>query len=133
VVQKIVRRKIAFSDGSESSDMVQGIALRLWKWRDKFREKSEEMSPEEWQSFAARTAYNEINRYFSSKNKKLVSLDEASEVAVSDSIAGETGCRNRIALPLRLAGYLPVDRATKASFAAAGPARRCQFASGRRR
>lgn len=89
VVQKIVRRKIAFSDQSESSDMVQSIALRLWKWRDKFREKSEDMSPEEWQSFAARTAYNEINRHFSAKFTELVPLDEAFEIIESKFATGE--------------------------------------------
>lgn len=89
VVQKIVRRKVAFSDPSESSDMVQGIALRLWRWREKFREKSEEMSPEEWQSFAARTAYNEINRHFSTKFTETVPLDEALAVVESKSATGE--------------------------------------------
>ena len=93
VVQKIIRRKIAFSHYSDSSDIFQGIVLRLWNWRSKFREKSARMSPTEWESFAARTAYNEINRYYSSssKNKKFVSLDEAAEVASTNSVAGETG------------------------------------------
>lgn len=90
VVQKIVRRKVAFSDHAESSDMVQGIALRLWKWREKFREKSEAMSPDEWQSFAARAAYNEINRHFSGKFTQLVPLDEALEVVESKSATGES-------------------------------------------
>ncbi len=90
VIQKIIRRKIAFSQQSDSLDIFQEIVLRLWNWRSKFREKSARMSSGEWESFAARTTYNEINRCFSSK-KKIVSLDEASEVASSDSIAGETG------------------------------------------
>jgi DNA-directed RNA polymerase specialized sigma24 family protein len=92
VVQKIIRRKIAFSHYSDSSDIFQGIVLRLWNWRSKFREKSARMSPTEWESFAARTAYNEINRYYSSssKNKKFVSLDEATEIASPNSVAGET-------------------------------------------
>ena len=47
VVQKIVRRKTVFSWQSEAADLVQGIALRLLKWRDKHQEKSEEMSPDE--------------------------------------------------------------------------------------
>lgn len=93
VVQKIIRRKIAFSHYSDSTDIFQGIVLRLWNWRSKFREKSARMSPTEWESFAARTAYNEINRYYSSssKNKKFVSLDEATEIASPNSVAGETG------------------------------------------
>ncbi|HLM62119.1 MAG TPA: sigma-70 family RNA polymerase sigma factor [Pyrinomonadaceae bacterium] len=90
VIRKIIRRKIAFPHQSDSSDIFQGIVLRLWNWRNKFREKSARMSPTEWESFAARTAYNEINRYFSSKKRELVSLDEASEFASSDSVTGET-------------------------------------------
>ena len=68
VVQKIVRRKvIPGSWASDGIDLVQGIVLRLLKWRDKYREKSVEMSVEEWKSFAARTAFNEINRHFSKR------------------------------------------------------------------
>ena len=40
VVQKIVRRKIFFSSPSDASDLVQSIALRLWKWREKYSEKA---------------------------------------------------------------------------------------------
>src|SRR4051812_1302403 len=68
VVQGIVRRKFARSWTSDGIDLVQGIFLRLLRWRNKYREKSDEMSDEEWKSFAARTAFNEINRYFS-KNR----------------------------------------------------------------
>lgn len=82
VVQKIVRRKTVFSWQSEASDLVQGIALRLLNWRDRNRKKSEKMSPDEWQSFAAKTAYNEINRHYSNNSKiKVVPLDSAQECA----------------------------------------------------
>lgn len=82
VVQKIVRRKTVFSRQSEAPDLVQGIALRLLKWRNKHQEKSEEMSKEEWQSFAAKTAYNEINRHYSDNSKiHIVPLDSAQECA----------------------------------------------------
>jgi len=82
VVQKIVRRKTVFFWQSEASDLVQGIALRLLKWRNKYQEKSEKMSSDEWQSFAAKTAYNEINRHYSDNSKiNVVSLDSAQECA----------------------------------------------------
>ena len=82
VVQKIVRRKTVFSWQSEASDLVQGIALRLLNWRNKHPEKSEKMSPEEWQSFAAKTAYNEINRHYSDNSKiNTLPLDSAQECA----------------------------------------------------
>ncbi len=92
VIRKILSRKIAFPNQSDSSDVFQGIVLRLWNWRTKFCEKSWRMSPSEWESFATKTTYNEINRYYSSssKNKKFVSLDEATEIASPNSVAGET-------------------------------------------
>ena len=90
VVQKIVRRKTVFSWQSEASDLVQGIALRLLKWRDKYREKSEEMSPDEWQSFAAKTAYNEINRHFSNNPLTDLPLDSVQEAATEKSLEGQS-------------------------------------------
>jgi len=90
VVQKIVRRKTVFSWQSEASDLVQGIALRLLNWRDRNPEKSEKMSPDEWQSFAAKTAYNEINRHYSDNSKiNVVPLDSAYECA-EETVAGQS-------------------------------------------
>ena len=87
VVQKIVRRKTVFFWQSEASDLVQAVALRLLKWRNKHREKSEGMSKDEWQSFAAKTAYNEINRYYSDNSKiNIVPLDAA--LGCPEEIAG---------------------------------------------
>lgn len=90
VVQKIVRRKTVFSWQSEASDLVQGIALRLLNWRKRNQEKSEKMSPDEWQSFAAKTAYNEINRHYSDNSKiKVVPLDSAHD-CTEDIIQGQS-------------------------------------------
>lgn len=91
-VQKIVRRKTSFSERTDgAADLVQAVALRLWKWRDKFREKSEKMSPDEWNSFAARTAYNEINRHFSGKAfLKEIPLDDMPEIASQKRVEGDT-------------------------------------------
>ena len=90
-VQAIVRRKMFLSWQTEASDLVQSVALRLWKWQGKFREKSGEMSSEEWQSFAARTAYNEINRHFSQTAvQKNVPLDAASGEASPKTIPGDS-------------------------------------------
>ncbi len=91
VVRKIVRRKTLLSWQSDTADLVQSIALRLWKWREKYREKSAEMSPDEWESFAARTAYNEVNRYFSNTTlASNVPLEEASEVSDGEFVEGQT-------------------------------------------
>ena len=90
VVQKIVRRKTVFSWQSEASDLVQAVALRLLNWRKKHQEKSEEMSKDEWQSFAAKTAYNEINRHFADNALNDVSLDSIQEAAAADYIEGQS-------------------------------------------
>jgi DNA-directed RNA polymerase specialized sigma24 family protein len=90
VVQKIVRRKTVFSWHSEASDLVQAVALRLLNWRNRNLEKSEEMSKDEWQSFAAKTAYNEINRQFADNSLKDVSLDSVQEAAAEESIEGQS-------------------------------------------
>ena len=90
VVQKIVRRKTVSVWQSEASDLVQGVVLRLLKWRNKYREKSEEMSPDEWQSFAAKTTYNEINRHFTNNPLVDVSLDSVQEATAEESLEGES-------------------------------------------
>lgn len=91
VVQKIVRRKTVFSLWqSEASDLVQAVALRLLNWRKRNLEKSEEMSKDEWQSFAAKTAYNEINRQFSDNSKiNVVQLDSTQECP-KDFVEGQS-------------------------------------------
>jgi len=91
VAQKIVRRQgVAFWQ-SEASDILQSVALRLLKWRDKYREKSKEMSPEEWKSFAARAAYNEINRHYKNNSPAAdVPLDSVSEPVAADCLQGQS-------------------------------------------
>lgn len=90
VVQKIVRRKTVSSWQSEASDLVQAVALRLLRWRKKHQEKSEEMSPDEWQSFAAKTAYNEINRHYSNNSSTDVPLDSIQETALEEFLEGQS-------------------------------------------
>ena len=89
IVQLIVgRRRISFQY-SDVSDLAQGIALRLWKWRDKNSEKSDSMSDEEWNSYAARTAYNEVNRHLSKSAQTGVSLEIAENIT-EPSVEGDT-------------------------------------------
>ncbi len=91
VVRKIVRRRFVSLRQAEASDLEQGIVLRLLNWREKHHEKSEEMSPGEWESFAARTAYNEANRHFSKKAAAInLPLDAASDVESPERIAGDS-------------------------------------------
>jgi hypothetical protein len=95
VVRKIVRRKMS-SRKDYAPDLEQGIVLRLLGWSKKYREKSSEMSSEEWNAFAARAAYNEVNRHFSSEDaRELVTLEAAGAAAAealesSKKIEGET-------------------------------------------
>ncbi len=85
VVQKIVRRKTIVSWHSEASDLVQEILFRLLKWRERYRQRSAEMSSADWQSFAARTAYNEINRHNSKDSWRAETpLEAESEATVRD-------------------------------------------------
>ena len=89
IVQAIVRRRISFRYG-DVSDLAQGIALRLWKWRERNREKSDAMSDQEWQSYAARTAYNEVNRYLSKSSPGISVSVEIAENIAEPSVEGDT-------------------------------------------
>ncbi len=92
VVRKIVRRRSAsLQPATEASDLEQGIIVRLLDWREKHREKSEKMSEGEWKSFAARAAYNEINRLFTEgTNVETVSIEEIHEAADQKPVEGYT-------------------------------------------
>lgn len=90
IVQRIVGRRRLRLDSTHASDLVQEVALRLWRWRSTYQAKSEKMSNEEWNAFAARTAYNEVNRHFSKdKNAANVPLDVLSEIQ-EPSVEGQT-------------------------------------------
>lgn len=90
LVQKIVQRRIVMSWASEAADLVQGIALRLLKWRNKYQDKSKQMSPDEWQDFAARTAYNEINRHYKNNSLINVPLEAVQETALTFFLEGQS-------------------------------------------
>lgn len=90
LVQKIVQRRIVLSWASEAADLVQGIALRLLKWRNKYQDKSKQMSPDEWQDFAARTAYNEINRHYKNNSFSNVPLEAVQETASTFFLEGQS-------------------------------------------
>lgn len=92
VVRKIVRRRSASSlPAMEAADLEQGIILRLLDWREKHREKSEQMSEGEWKSFAARAAYNEINRLFTEGTEiETISIEEVHEAADQKPVEGFT-------------------------------------------
>jgi DNA-directed RNA polymerase specialized sigma24 family protein len=91
IVHRIVARRRSRLDPDNKSDLVQEVALRIWRWRAKHPDKSEQMSGDDWNSFAARTAYNEVNRQFSREGKPAsLSLDEVPEIE-QQSVEGQTG------------------------------------------
>ena len=74
MIELIVRRRYASSNGSRIPDLIQEIAGRLWAWRRRYRDKSDKMSPSEWDAFAARAAYNELNRHLVNDGKNLANI-----------------------------------------------------------
>lgn len=75
LIRKVIagRRSVMADD---VPDISQEAALRLWRWRSKFEDKSSQMAEGDWKSFVARTAHNEVNRNLSNRNKKIeTSLD----------------------------------------------------------
>lgn len=90
IVRRIVGRRRSPVDQTSQLDVIQEVALRLWRWRKKYQEKSETMSGDEWRAFAARTAYNEVNRHFSAgKNAPSVPLETVSDIEGA-SVEGQT-------------------------------------------
>lgn len=90
IVHRIVARRRSRLDPDDKSDLVQEVTLRIWRWRTKYQDKSEKMSGEDWNSFTARTAYNEVNRQLSRDGRQLrLSLDEVSEIE-EPSVEGQT-------------------------------------------
>lgn len=87
IVRRIVRRSSPLQK-DYSSDIEQGIVLRLWRWKNAYRERSDRMSAEDWNAFAARTTYNEINRFLARrKTIEHVPIEAIPEVS-QPSIAG---------------------------------------------
>jgi DNA-directed RNA polymerase specialized sigma24 family protein len=90
IVHRIVEGRRSRLDPTNISDLVQEVALRLWRWRSNHKEKSGKMTGEEWNSFAARTAFNEVNRHYSSeKNAVIVPLEMISEIE-EPNVEGQT-------------------------------------------
>jgi DNA-directed RNA polymerase specialized sigma24 family protein len=85
-VKRVARRKSFSSWHREAADLVQEVALRLFKWRKNHENKSRGMSPEEWQRFAAGAARNEIRRRHAKQTSaREVPFDEAAECAAASA------------------------------------------------
>ncbi len=80
--RRVAHGRIHIHQAVDIPDIVQNVSLRLWKWSTKYGERSEQMTETDWNSFTARTAHNEINRYYSRrmKSENEVPLDEAAPI-----------------------------------------------------
>lgn len=90
-VQRIVSRRRSRMYETSASDLLQEVALRLWRWATNHQEKSEGMSDDEWKAFAARTAYNEVSRSFSRERTPIANIDPDDVSALETApIEGQT-------------------------------------------
>ncbi|MGH9947585.1 MAG: RNA polymerase sigma factor [Pyrinomonadaceae bacterium] len=81
LIKKVAYGRTAALREGDVADVVQETALRLWKWLGKYGDRGNEMTGPDWESFTARTAHNEINRYWSNRIKgSEVSLDEVHSI-----------------------------------------------------
>ena len=91
IIQRIVGRRRPQMNSTNASDLVQEVALRLWRWATNHQEKSERMSDGEWRAFAARTAYNEVSRFFSRERTPTANIDPDDVSAIETTpIEGQT-------------------------------------------
>lgn len=91
IVQRVVGRRRSQVNTANASDLVQEIALRLWRWATNHQEKSESMSDGEWKAFAARTAYNELSRSSSRDRGSVGDVDPDDVSAIgATTVEGQT-------------------------------------------
>lgn len=89
-IRKIVWRKLFSAKQSDAPDLVQKVILQLLTWRENNPNKIEEMTAEEWQSFASKAAHHAVNRRLSSNEQLTAPLDEAGEISGDNLIIGNT-------------------------------------------
>lgn len=90
IVQKIAQRKLINSWQTEIADLVQTVALRLTSWKNRYAVKSSLMSTADWDSFSARTAYNEVNRHFSRNSNTMLPIDAIYEIPSNEKVEGDS-------------------------------------------
>ena len=89
-IRKIVWRRLFSSKWDGAPDAVQKIILQLLIWRKNNPDKIEGMSPDEWQSFASKTAYHAVNKPLPNNELFSAPLDEADEIPGETAVAGNT-------------------------------------------
>lgn len=89
-IRKIVWRKLFSARQSDAPDLVQKVILQLLTWRENNPNKINEMTAEEWQSFASKAAHHAVNRRLSSNDQLTAPLDDAGEIPGDNLIIGNT-------------------------------------------
>lgn len=91
-IRKIVWSRLFAARRDDAPDLMQKVILQLLTWRKNNPNKIEQMTTHEWQSFASKTTYRAVNRFSSSDERSIVSLDDdaASKIPNSDSVAANT-------------------------------------------
>ena len=89
-IRKIVWRRLFSSKTDGAPDAVQKIILQLLIWRKNNPDKIEGMNPDEWQSFASKTAYHAVNKPLPNNERFSAPLEEADEIPGESAVAGNT-------------------------------------------
>lgn len=90
LIYRIVKAKMSVSQEADVSDVVQKTALRLWRWQTRHPEKITDLTEAEWRSYAARTAFNEVNRGLANSSPVFEVLSEHSETFSEGRILGNS-------------------------------------------
>lgn len=90
-IRKIVWSKLFSARRTDAPDILQKVILQLLTWRENNPNKIEEMSDQEWQSFASKATYRAVNRRLAGKENLLEPLlDKAFEISSGNLIVGNT-------------------------------------------
>lgn len=91
VAEKIIFSRRFLLLPAEGEDLLQTVALRLFKWQGKYPEKGARMTIQERLSFTARTTFNEINRFLAKRTaKREILVGDFSELPGAGRVVGET-------------------------------------------
>ena len=89
-VKQIVRRKLFSAQRADAPDLVQKVILQLLVRRENQPDKSEQMTADEWQKYASKTAYHAVNRHLSGNKNTIQPLEAALEIPTQNYIIGNT-------------------------------------------
>lgn len=89
-IRQIIWRKLFRARRDDAPDLIQKVVLQLLTWRKNNPNKIEEMTPEEWQSFASKAAHHAVNQRLSNNENLSVPIDEAGEIPGDDFVVGNT-------------------------------------------